>query len=630
MSKKIIISLKEAETLIHKGSLILNRKILTSANNNYRVKLILNKENTLTKNGCPVFLFSDIHQFEIFEIDLISFLNHYKVPPGLLKIKKSVPKFITKNKENLQLEITDEPSFIDNGGYMKLRNGLLGILHTKFKIQARLKKSFEVERNLHSILIMSAIRKQLIMELIDKDQFPLMDIKGEKNMFVSDISKRIVWWGHFVKENYLNKFIIDDNDVISTQHKDDLKPISKGEIEINNKSTDKSKTQAESRVKEIRGWMGNFLKLDDANLLNKQLADIPEEMVEEIDFLLGYCLAAFFYNTYQTNDFFLEKQYESVIYKNKNELFFWVSFFISFFRQDSYQLYFIKSLNHTINQLEIVAYELSQNKLEIGDKTYKDFIFKEIDREIQITEYLELSRGFSNNNLKIIKKEQAKEIFKNNLFKDQLPMVGMEKKSVWDNKGDISNICSLINNQVHITYNILEDAEVIFYLDRESEMKNELINRRFKVKETNDLIDKNKRVLLIFIKEERTSALFPLYIELIKGNKLNKINKVVILFLVDTQITDIRSLEFDSEVKKKKVDYANLFGTEVEMIVKDINSNDDSEVKRNLKNVLKDYKINQIEVMDDNFDNENATWVLDVNSEYFVENETQNYYSFFS
>ena len=121
-----------------------------------------------------------------------------------------------------------------------------------------------------------------------------------------------------------------------------------------------------------------------------------------------------------------------------------------------------------------------------------------------------------------------------------------------------------------------------------------------------------------------------LYAELLKGVKSSSIKKAVVVLLVKTNREDIRSIDFANEVKEQKAGFAQMLGVNVEVIVKDILSLDDAEVKRNLKNALKDYKVNEIEVMHDNFNNEKASWVLDNSLEYFVEKANQNYYSFFN
>ena len=121
-----------------------------------------------------------------------------------------------------------------------------------------------------------------------------------------------------------------------------------------------------------------------------------------------------------------------------------------------------------------------------------------------------------------------------------------------------------------------------------------------------------------------------LYAELLKGNKSGSVKKAVVVLLVKTNREDIRSIDFANEVKEQKAGFAQMLGVNVEIIVKDILSLDDAEVKRNLKNALKGYKVNEIEVIHDNFNNEKASWVLDNSLEYFVEKANQNYYSLFN
>ena len=121
MNREIIISVKEAESLIHNGSLILDRKMKSSLKDDYRVKLKLNKENIIEENKNPIILFSDIDQFEIYKSDEIVFTNLYRVPQGLLKITN-------KTHKNKKINEVEQASFVNSGGYLNLRNGLLSMI----------------------------------------------------------------------------------------------------------------------------------------------------------------------------------------------------------------------------------------------------------------------------------------------------------------------------------------------------------------------------------------------------------------------------------------------------------------------------------------------------------------------
>lgn len=692
MSKEIIISVNEADTLIHKGSLILSRDNKTRRSNTYRVIMILNKEIGLSEDTKSVVLYSDVKEFEVYSLDEIVFINHFRVPLGMLKVIKKTYKI---NKESIE----NEPAYIDNGGYLKLRNGLLGMLHHKYEMQSVLGKEYRIEGILQSFFNLSDVRKQLIIELLSKDEFPIMEINTDK--YMSDISKRIVWWGKFLRESYLEKEIFEriinlgdkkvnraakikqnDNKVVSesggqlglfnennivdelkvsTESKNKVKietvidlPSSskseKGKVDekdivetaasdghISNKSNASKEyaqkiDKANLRIKEIRVWLGKFMKIGDVDLINCQLVAIPEEIREEVDFIVGYCLAATYYDKYQGDESVMKQHYNLVVYENKDELYSWVSFFISLFRQDMHQLYFIRPLKAKVNQLERLAFELSQNNLTAENKENFNEEQVNLNKDDLITEYFNLMKGVDGRvKTEIITEKEAKDVFKNNLFEDQLPMVGMEKISDYDDIGPIKNFCMLSNNEITISYQQLKGADVVFYLDKNSKMADEMKAHNFKVKDVGALIDLKKRALLVFNQFNKKSSFISLYAELLNGNRSSKVEKAIIILFVNTMIGDIRSLEFSNELKQIKSDYQGFFGLKkVEVIVKDIHSADNTEVKRNLKNALRDYKINQIEVIDENFDNEKATWILDINSEYLVEKANQNYYSFFN
>lgn len=865
MNREIIISIREAESLIHNGSLILNRKMKSSINDDYRVKLKLNKENIIEENKKPIILFSDIHQFEIYKSDEVLFTNLYRVPKGLLRVTN-------KTHTNKEVNEVEQPSFVNSGGYLNLRNGLLSMVHNKYQMQAVFGEKYNIDETLQSFFNLSDVRKQLIMELLDKKQFPLLNKIPKGFTVVTDVYRRIFWWGSFVRDNYLqttileeleraeaikspknkikyssaksinrkerkvesevkdtlqgnlafedfkepglknndildesieskteikikteiveipssdkkslskdeaekvkdgvskveesaaNKEVLDDkasnvkelgnisleknkeehkevtnldkeiiaevedmsNNAASTKNKKNAqskkvdgarnkeknKPLKKNEAKqnqepdtfeesnksegvktseitkrinadndkiekeseikdlvagekvvprkekenkidklkkggSNNKSYSFAKTRidpkeeeiskAQKRVNEIRNWVSKFVGVNDMNILNNQLATIPEEIKEEVDFLVGYCLAATYYNYFKDDEVYYRNQYELLKYENKDELYSWTTFFVSLLRDDMHRLHFVKSLNPQINDVERMAYELTQNNFAIEDKTIYNLQFKEIEKEQLFKDNFTLVKGEDATGFKTISMSEAKDVFKNNLMQDDLPYIGLEERSKWDIKSFIENVCSTFDKKMKIIYNVFNDnKEVVFYLDKSSKMTKELKKRGFKVDSTNKLIDKNKRALLIFKKislfEDKSSLIY-WYAELLKGNKSSEIERAVIVLLVDTKKYDIRSLSFGNQVKQVKNDHSTLLGIDVEVIVKDILLVDDSEVKRYLRNTLKDYKIEEIEVVDENFDNEKASWLLDINSEYFVEKENQNYYSFFN
>lgn len=667
--KKIIISIKEAETLIHKGSLILKRNDLSRRNNTYRVVMFLRREINLSEDTKCVILYSDVEEFEIYSFDEIVFVNHFRVPTGMLKVINRAA-----NIESIPEE--KEADYVDNGIYLKLRNGLLGMFHHKYEMQAVVDKEYRIEGILESFFDLSDLRKKVISEIVKNEEFPTMEVKGKP--YMSDLSKRIVWWGVFLGKNYFEKDVFDrlmnsDNkkaDAVAEIKSDDNKIVSESDgqltfsynnnVDERNVSSEKEKSsdrdkkhtaadkedkldgsdmnnqktdKANARIKEIRVWLGKFLEIvdSDASLLNSQLATMPKEIKEEADFIVGYCLAASYYEKYLNDELVIKKQYSLVEYQNKDELYSWVSFFVSLFRQDMHQLYFIKPLKTKVNQIERLAYGLSENGLTAVNKEAIDVEQIRLKRDDLIVEYFDLMKGIDGRvKTEIVSKNEAKNVFKNNLFQDQLPLVGMEKKSLHDDSGPIKNFCMLSDNHVSIKYKRPKDGEIVFYLDKHSKMNDEMREHKYKVKELYSLIDADKKVLVIFNHYGRKPDLLSVYAELLNGDKESKIEKAVLVLLTDTRKEDIYSIEFDNEVKQHAKVFEQLLRRKIDTIVKDIYSSDNTEVKRNLKNALNEYNINQIEVLDENFTNEMAGWLLNINSKYFIEKENQNYYSFFN
>jgi hypothetical protein len=52
------------------------------------------------------------------------------------------------------------------------------------------------------------------------------------------------------------------------------------------------------------------------------------------------------------------------------------------------------------------------------------------------------------------------------------------------------------------------------------------------------------------------------------------------------------------------------------------------EIKRNIKNVLFDYSIHEIEVIDENLDEEKASWIIESGTDYWISKPNENISSY--
>ena len=92
----------------------------------------------------------------------------------------------------------------------------------------------------------------------------------------------------------------------------------------------------------------------------------------------------------------------------------------------------------------------------------------------------------------------------------------------------------------------------------------------------------------------------------------------------------LHSPEFAFEKDNLKKEIELEFGLKTTVIVKNLcdESTGDIEVIRNLKLALKNYRAKNIEVIDHNFEEEHASWIITAINDYIVKLENVDYYSF--
>lgn len=377
---KVYISLKEAEELIFNSCLIVreDRFDVKRAQGLLGISLYLNG-NMLSNHGVnKLILFSAINYFEVPENDKNLFINHYRIPLGLLKTSGRKVRDVSKN----EMAIDDYVYNFD--GYVQLRNGLFSMMHKVYENISNNQLRQSLMNTFKEFNFLSELKKKLLHELIKESKFPILTVKVDK--FVTDNFFRVTWWGKFIVENYIPKLNIkDEKDVIS-----------------------------------IRKWLRGFLEFNDFDNLNKNINTIPEELKAEIDFLLGYYLAAFYKESFNSENNFFDDLYNLIHYENKDEVLSWVSFFTSIFKENEQAIYFVKALKEESFKIEKLAFELSTNNLEISMDSVYDFNIINLEESCLLSEFLELKHGVNNQKPTLIKITQARNVFKNNFFKEEL------------------------------------------------------------------------------------------------------------------------------------------------------------------------------------------------------------------
>ncbi|ALU74432.1 hypothetical protein AUW17_03730 [Tenacibaculum dicentrarchi] len=590
-NKNILISLKEAEVLIfnHYLSIEKSRLDITNIKGALAVRLFIDKENLIDFEGNYIILFTSVNLFEIPEKDETLFKNHYKIPKGLLKLNK---RKVRDTKEGSQMNILPKDDF-DIEKYRNLRNALFGVYNSGYLMSSVKSYKATSTKVLQGFNSLSDFKKQFIKEVLKESKFPLLKVKIDK--FVTNNFYRVVWWGKFIGDNYLSKMNLEEED-----------------------------------VKSVKDWLRGFLNFDDIEHLNRQLLDIPNELSEEIDFLLGYYFSAIYLERFKAEDTFFRRLYDSLKYENKEKMFSWISFFTSIFNPKLSSLYFVKSLQEETFKLECLAFELTQNNLEFVLKNKYHINDKKIAKQPLIIEYLTLKEGATKVEPQIIELEEAKAVYENNLFKDKWQTIGLET-SEFESSDVIENSCYFVENKFNLELNSsIKNKYITFYIDENSKSIEKLKELKFKVKTPDKLLDISKKVLVGFIELGETPKLLHIYETYFRERIVNKFEKILFVLLVDLASEELQSLDFNKKLKSREGDLKQLFGEKVELVVKNKRTKNDTEIKRSLRNVLKKYNPKQIEVIDENFDNEQACWLIDSNPAYFIEDKNKKYYSFFN
>lgn len=591
MSQKVYISLKESEDLIFDKSLTVpkNRLDIQRAQDLLSVNIVVDPGDLLEESNQYLILFSAIKIFDIPEDEINLFVNHYRVPTGLINTIGRKVRDHSKRKNTLPFVENEDSRQINN--YLRLRNAMAGMLHYNYEMYAANHEEYDVHSVLNAFTELSEIKKLLLLRLFEEERIPIFKVNVDK--FVTEHYYRIVWWGKFISDNYLKK--------LNVKNEEDLK--------------------------NPRLWLKGFLEFENIDRLNKQLIQVPDELKEEINFLLGYYFAAIKFESFHLENNYFMELYEEITYEHKNELFYWISFFTSFFNPGISQIYFIDSLRQEVLGLEKLAYELTQNELQLGTSEKTNFGFKEIERSTLIAEFDQLKNGRNKKPPQLIKASDAKIVFQNELFIDNLQNIGFEINSQLD-AGRLLNYCWTSKNSFGLHLNATTKiSDIIFYVNSESKAQPRLQDLRLKTKRIERLLNK-KKVLVAFMEQNEIPKLIQPYSSLLRQEIEEKFDKIVIVLLVDLNVEDLQSIDFDKILKSQEMEYQRFFNIDVELMVKNIQTKNDIEIKRTLKNSLEKYRINQIEVVDEKFDNEKAIWLIDSGTEYYIDGENTNFYSY--
>ena len=585
----IYLSLKEVENLIFNRIIEISaeRLSVTKAQGLLSVSIKLNEKFLIFKDSKYFILFSAVKKFEAPEKEKTLFTLHYKVPEGLITLLDRQIRDVVNKDADLFSNTNDD---FPKREYLLMRNGCVGMYNLTciFSDNGHITES--VKSILHSIFEGSQFRDTLLSGLLTNSTYPIKEIQTEK--FVTERYFRVVWLLTIVKETLLSKI---DSSMFD-------------KIEITKK------------------WMRDLLEIDDPITIIKCLRDFPEEFSDEINCLLGYYIAVTRFEDYKIDKDAYLSFLSNLEYKKKDELLTWAIFFLSIYDDEVPYLYFSPLIQNDIFEIEQSIYQLLSKELVSSIKLSS--FNRSYSKEELIKNYLNLKTGQFNECPEIILEHEIETKLESNLNKNNLKKIGLEIDTSNYYNLSFVNTCSFKHGYFNLKLKQdTEFGEITFYTKKDSRCNEKLKSLGLKRKPIDKLLA-NKKVIIGFLYLDDFTDLIKIYSEL--TSEISSIEKIVIVSLVNLEPNQVQSLEFDNMYREYQSRISNLFNFKCEFIIRNERNKDTVEIKRNLKNAIGEYKTSQLEIIPDNLSHQKMRWIIDISREYWIEQETFNYYSFLS
>ncbi len=591
MNKKVYLSLTETESLIFKKTLVVpvSRLKIEQAQKDFSIVVFVDAENLVEFKNQLIIVFGAIDGFEIPKQEKNLFFNHLRIPKGLIKFSdRNYRDSTSENKDELNFPKSSD-LFGEIALYSFIRRGFLecySLAQNEDISKNYTQQTFEILNQTNEL---NKFKKNFIKEIISYGTYPTKE-KNDGN-FHPEPEKRFGWWGAYIL-NYLKK-----------NHK--LK---------------------ESKFDSVRSWFINFKNKDNFGSIKRAVDDVPDIVYGDFEFIIGYYFAASFYEKIEANDYSLLIEILKKINLVKNsKVIFWSIFFQSIFKDDLDFLYGIPSLRNQLYTLELNILCLIEPRLEIETSIIKKV---SIDKKKRAAEYLQFKDGEKSVEPKFISETEVKMLFQNTFSNENISNVGLA-----ENKFSLAH---LIANTFNFKENNLylklarKPKEITFYLNSNSKVKEWLKEMKLKNKPLHKSVLKSKKALVGFFREDSyEKSLFKVY-EMLFASCREKLpfKRIVFVWLVNEKVEIIQSPQFESKRKEWEKYFQSKFDRDIILLIKNEQIYKDGEIKRNLKHSLNKYKINNIELIDENIDGKIINWLLSVNNEYIVDSARQNYYFF--
>lgn len=592
MEQKIYISLKEAENLVFNKIIILpkTRLDVVRAQKDWSIAIYIKNETFTEYANLIVLVAGAVLKFEIPLKEENLFLNHFRVPKGLLVLADR--KYRESNDEDKTLDFPDELDYTNEIRFFKfIRRGLIQCFAVAVNNSISKEFSSEVYKNINN-LTFSEFNLNLIKEILLNEFYPIKE-RNDGNFYAESV-KRFNWFGAYIFNEFSEIKKLNEND-----------------------------------LNEAKQWFLNFKDKKNSKSIQNAISNVPDIFFEEFEFIIGYYMAASFYEEANIGDDFYNviiAQLKKIKLEKNSRVLYWTIFFQALFKDDLDFLYVIASYQKQQLILENKLLQLLFSEIEPSKATF-DIV--ELQKRQALAEYLQLQDGGELIEPTFITEEDEIELLKNNFSNQNMLNIGIETVTNSSLNSLFPNKCT--TNNMGFSLNLKSNpSNVTFYINDNSEVKDWLKELKIKTKPISKLIDNNKKALVGFLlPESYERSLLKVYEWILQNaDKSTSIKTIVIVLLVDEEVEYIQSPEFQNKKIEMEKYLKSKFGKNTSVLVKNESIKSDGEIKRNLKHLLQQYSIKDIELINENIDDKIRNWILSVNNEFVVDSDIKNYYTF--
>lgn len=583
---KIYINTKEAESLIFNKIILVpeSRTILTKTKEIYTVSVIVEESYLIKYENHILIRLGIVDKFEIPQKEETFFKTHLKVPDGLIELVSRQDKAPSNVANQIEYESTNFTNLENE--FKAVRKGLLYIYGQLTEGKLGEDYKFNALNWLNNFNKLNNLQVKLIKEIINFKHYPKLEF-GEG--YKPDSDQRIFWLGYYLFIQRKEDFASFDEEIL-------------GDATL---------------------WIKNLIDKTQINEIKKMIQNSPIVLEEHYEFLIGYFLAASYYEEtnigHEFNLSLLKIINDYGLGKN-NDIICWAFFFQALFKDFLDYMYVIPSLNQQQFNLEQIALNFCNHEFRLETTEINLSNLKEKEA---ITEMLQFKEKSKIRKIEIVNYESQMDLIKNNFSEENIIRLALPFISKL-----IPNSYIWRNQHFSIQPKFNPSKITYYYDEKDIELKEVFDKLELKHKPLSELFSNKKKVLLGFVDSNASEGIFSVYKKLFEHTNHNfNFEKIIFINLVDEDKEYIRSIEFNQKKSERETWLNENFG-KVDLLIKNKQTKSDIEIKRNLKILLSDYKIEEIELIPDNINQETLNWVFSTSDKYIIESEIENPYIF--